>query len=138
MGKLPGRASSAFNREAAGLPSIPIRDIYDFAVMAAVAPSDLADAISSLSASERSMIYNVYRYLPANLHRIDPAHIVKGTYRFQNMEQLPKGVALAIRDNDIAHIPSPESPVASAAKTHSSPDDPAPSNRSGGAPGYGS
>ena len=109
LGKLLGRTMNALNREQAGSPAVPIRDVYDLAVMAYVDPRTLEGTLDSLSPDERRSTYEVYRYLPPDLHEIDPSPIISGQYAFEDMAGLPKAVALFIRDGDISHIPPPSS-----------------------------
>ena len=122
-GKLMGRTSKPLARESLGMPGIPTRDVYDIAVMAHLNPKALKRSLAHFSVSERRMAYNVYPYLPDNLHEIDPSPIVDGKFLLDDLPAVTKGVGLAIRDADPWLIPSPSSVP------------PAPKGRVGTAPG---
>ena len=104
-GKLLGRTGKALARERAGKPLVPIRDVYDFAVMANLHPDEATAILRNMRTSNRRVAYNVYRYLPDDLHEIDPDELVHEQYVFGDLGSLPQAVALALRDGVISHIP---------------------------------
>ena len=99
-GKIMGRLHRRGNQPV----QAPIRDLYDIAVAARLAPGVVNRVLGGITTKGRSVIARDLRFLPGNLHEVDPKPLLKPRYQVER-EGLAGAVATAVEAGDESLLP---------------------------------
>ena len=110
-GKITGRWTDPFGE-------IPIRDLYDLAVMRTVDPPALATGLQALTENEAAACARRLRELPENWHERDPKPVIGQRYEI-DLTGLAQRLAPAIEARSWHQVPAARKPLPNAhGQTH--------------------
>ncbi len=115
-GKLAGRAVIAHLLAGTSHDRPPIRDLYDVAVCAQLAPEALAAVLGEMGAEYRAMAAAAFLAAPPDFHKLDPQPIMNQRFDV-DLQGLPQAVGRAVEAGDpglipaAARLPNPNGPA---------------------------